>query len=179
MPNSSASPLLKKQPASSIPNDARYTNPSNMVEAIQACCRETNQPVPETEGALVRCALESLASKYGEVALQVWNRSLARKSIAFTLSAVARATTCSTSSPPTAANAASSLVRSKPQCLATCSRNCAPTAKLVRFPKCATSFAGRAMFASFSRKSALAPVNKTGLALRHGFAGSVYCVEHD
>ncbi|MGZ4971301.1 MAG: rhamnulokinase [Limisphaerales bacterium] len=48
-------------------NDARCTNPSNMAEAIQACCRETNQPIPQTEGALVRCALESLASKYGEV----------------------------------------------------------------------------------------------------------------
>jgi rhamnulokinase len=38
-----------------------------MPAAMQAACRETNQPVPENEGALVRCALESLAAKYGVV----------------------------------------------------------------------------------------------------------------
>jgi rhamnulokinase len=57
-----------EQTASIIdPDDARCLNPSNMAEAIQACCREKNQPVPQTEGALVRCALESLANKYAEV----------------------------------------------------------------------------------------------------------------
>jgi rhamnulokinase len=38
-----------------------------MAEAIQACCRDCDQPVPQTEGALVRCALESLANKYADV----------------------------------------------------------------------------------------------------------------
>ena len=38
-----------------------------MVEAIQGFCRETGQPVPETEGQLIRCTLESLALKYKAV----------------------------------------------------------------------------------------------------------------
>jgi rhamnulokinase len=53
------------------PNDARCLNPTNMAEAIQSCCRETNQPVPQTEGALVRCALESLANKYAQTLAQL------------------------------------------------------------------------------------------------------------
>ncbi len=46
------------------PNDERFLNPPDMPKAMQDYCRETTQPVPETEGALVRCALESLALKY-------------------------------------------------------------------------------------------------------------------
>jgi rhamnulokinase len=38
-----------------------------MPKAIQDFCRETKQPVPRTEGELVRCCYESLALKYGEV----------------------------------------------------------------------------------------------------------------
>ncbi len=38
-----------------------------MPKAIQDFCRETGQPVPKTEGELVRCAYESLALKYREV----------------------------------------------------------------------------------------------------------------
>jgi rhamnulokinase len=49
------------------PDDARFANPPDMPAAMQAFCRESNQPVPESEGALVRCALESLAAKYGKV----------------------------------------------------------------------------------------------------------------
>ncbi len=49
------------------PDDARFLNPPDMPAAIQSFCRESNQPVPETEGALVRCALESLALKYETV----------------------------------------------------------------------------------------------------------------
>jgi rhamnulokinase len=49
------------------PDDARFANPPDMPVAIQSFCRESNQPVPESEGALVRCALESLAAKYGRV----------------------------------------------------------------------------------------------------------------
>jgi rhamnulokinase len=47
------------------PDDSRFANPPDMPAAIQAYCRETNQPAPQTEGALLRCALESLAAKYG------------------------------------------------------------------------------------------------------------------
>ena len=49
------------------PDDARFANPPDMPAAIQEYCRETKQPVPESEGALIRCALESLAAKYGTV----------------------------------------------------------------------------------------------------------------
>jgi len=49
------------------PDDARFANPSDMPAVIQAYCRESNQPMPESEGALVRCALESIAAKYGVV----------------------------------------------------------------------------------------------------------------
>jgi rhamnulokinase len=38
-----------------------------MPKAIQDFCRETKQPIPKTEGELIRCAYESLALKYGEV----------------------------------------------------------------------------------------------------------------
>ena len=48
-------------------NDSRFLNPPDMPKAIQDFCRETNQPVPKTEGELVRCCYESLALKYGEV----------------------------------------------------------------------------------------------------------------
>jgi rhamnulokinase len=49
------------------PDDPRLANPPDMPAAIQSCCRESGQAVPETEGALVRCALESLAARYGSV----------------------------------------------------------------------------------------------------------------
>jgi rhamnulokinase len=49
------------------PDDSRFLNPPDMPKAIQDFCRETRQPVPQTEGELVRCASESLALKYGVV----------------------------------------------------------------------------------------------------------------
>ena len=48
-------------------NDPRFLNPPDMPKALQEYCRETHQPVPGTEGELVRCAYESLALKYREV----------------------------------------------------------------------------------------------------------------
>jgi rhamnulokinase len=48
-------------------DDGRFLNPPDMPKAIQDFCRETKQPVPKTEGELVRCAYESLALKYREV----------------------------------------------------------------------------------------------------------------
>ena len=48
-------------------NDPRFLNPPDMPRAIQELCRETKQPVPKTDGELVRCAYESLALKYREV----------------------------------------------------------------------------------------------------------------
>jgi rhamnulokinase len=49
------------------PDDSRFHNPPDMTLAIQEFCRDTGQPVPSTEGMLVRCALESLALKYQSV----------------------------------------------------------------------------------------------------------------
>jgi rhamnulokinase len=59
----------KAAPLRSIvdPDDLRFMNPSDMPKAIQEFCRTTNQPLPKTEGALVRCAYESLALKYRQV----------------------------------------------------------------------------------------------------------------
>jgi rhamnulokinase len=59
----------KARPLRSIvnPDDSRFLNPPNMPKAIQDFCRETGQPVPKTEGELVRCALESLALRYCQV----------------------------------------------------------------------------------------------------------------
>jgi rhamnulokinase len=45
-------------------DDPRLLAPENMPETIQTLCRESGQPVPESRGAIVRCALESLALKY-------------------------------------------------------------------------------------------------------------------
>jgi rhamnulokinase len=59
----------KATPLRSIvnPDDSRFLNPPDMPKAIQDFCRETRQPVPKTEGELVRCAYESLALKYRQV----------------------------------------------------------------------------------------------------------------
>ncbi len=49
------------------PDDARFLNPPSMIEAIKSFCAETGQPEPADEGALARCALESLALSYRRV----------------------------------------------------------------------------------------------------------------
>jgi rhamnulokinase len=49
------------------PDDSRFGNPPDMPAAIRSFCKETRQPIPDSEGALVRCALESLALKYQTV----------------------------------------------------------------------------------------------------------------
>jgi rhamnulokinase len=50
------------------PRDARFMAPGDMSVRIQAFCEETVQAVPETKGALLRTALESLALEYRCVA---------------------------------------------------------------------------------------------------------------
>ena len=49
------------------PDDTRFLSPADMPEAIRAFCRETSQPIPETDGQLVRCCFESLALMYATV----------------------------------------------------------------------------------------------------------------
>ena len=45
-------------------NDDRFTKPENMIEEIQAYCRETNQVVPKTVGELIMCVYSNLALIY-------------------------------------------------------------------------------------------------------------------
>ncbi len=46
------------------PDDRAFLNPDDMASALQKWCGEYGEPVPQTEGELIRCALESLAFKY-------------------------------------------------------------------------------------------------------------------
>jgi len=50
-----------------FPDDASFTAPSNMPEAIAAFCQRSGQPVPDSKGAIIRCVLESLAMRYRQV----------------------------------------------------------------------------------------------------------------
>jgi rhamnulokinase len=46
------------------PDDPSFMAPSDMPAAIRDYCRRTLQTVPADEGAVIRCALESLAVRY-------------------------------------------------------------------------------------------------------------------
>ena len=46
------------------PDFPEFATPGSMPEKIRNYCRKTGQPVPESDGALVRCIYESLAMKY-------------------------------------------------------------------------------------------------------------------
>jgi len=46
------------------PDDPSFLAPDNMPAAIRSYCQNTNQPTPESVGAVIRCALESLALRY-------------------------------------------------------------------------------------------------------------------
>ena len=56
----------KAEPFRSIidPDYGEFFAGGRMVEKIQAFCRRTNQPVPESVGQIARCIYESLALKY-------------------------------------------------------------------------------------------------------------------
>jgi len=43
---------------------AEFAHPGDMPERVRGYCRRTGQPVPESKGEIVRCALDSLALKY-------------------------------------------------------------------------------------------------------------------
>jgi rhamnulokinase len=49
------------------PNDPEFFAAGDMPRRIQEACRRSGQPAPESKGAIIRCALESLASTYGAV----------------------------------------------------------------------------------------------------------------
>lgn len=49
------------------PDDPAFVAPKNMPSAIREQCRRNNQPIPESDGAVVRAVLESLALRYRTV----------------------------------------------------------------------------------------------------------------
>jgi rhamnulokinase len=49
------------------PDDPSFLAPANMPEAIRRYCQQSGQNVPADEGAVIRCALESLALRYRQV----------------------------------------------------------------------------------------------------------------
>ncbi|MBI1295203.1 rhamnulokinase [bacterium] len=49
------------------PDDGRFLAPGDHPARVQAYCRETGQPVPESHGEIARCVFESLALRYREV----------------------------------------------------------------------------------------------------------------
>lgn len=49
------------------PDDEMFANPSSMVDAIQAYCRETGQHVPDGHAEICRCIFDSLALRYRQV----------------------------------------------------------------------------------------------------------------
>lgn len=59
-------------------DDPRLIAPDDMPSLIQRLCREADLPVPETRGAIIRCALESLALKYRQT-LRNLDNMLGRK----------------------------------------------------------------------------------------------------
>ncbi len=60
--------MAAKEPAlQSFIRPDDFMQPGDYPSKIREYCRETGQPVPETDGALVRCVLESLAMKYRQV----------------------------------------------------------------------------------------------------------------
>lgn len=53
------------------PDDARFAPSGNIPKRIKDYCYATNQPVPETDGEVVRCIYESLALKYKTAVYQL------------------------------------------------------------------------------------------------------------
>lgn len=49
------------------PDAPAFVSPEDMPNAIRESCQATGQIVPESDGAVVRCALESLAMRYRQV----------------------------------------------------------------------------------------------------------------
>jgi rhamnulokinase len=53
------------------PDSDDFLKPGDMPSRIQAYCKRTGQEIPQTPGAIVRCALESIALKYRRVLEQL------------------------------------------------------------------------------------------------------------
>ncbi|MDD3694933.1 MAG: FGGY-family carbohydrate kinase [Lentisphaeria bacterium] len=53
------------------PNHASFVAPGDMPARIQQYCKNTKQPLPESPGQIMRCALESLALRYQQTMLEL------------------------------------------------------------------------------------------------------------
>ncbi|MEZ6099596.1 MAG: FGGY-family carbohydrate kinase [Pirellulaceae bacterium] len=53
------------------PDDPRFGAPSDMPATIRQFCSENGEPTPDSEGAVIRCALESLALRYRQTVLSL------------------------------------------------------------------------------------------------------------
>lgn len=49
------------------PDDTEFLSPEDMAHSVRDWCQQHGEAVPETEGQLIRCTLESLALKYRNV----------------------------------------------------------------------------------------------------------------
>lgn len=61
----------KEKPLQSFIRPDDFMQPGDYPARIREYCKQTGQPVPETDGALIRCILESLAMKYRQVYLSL------------------------------------------------------------------------------------------------------------
>lgn len=61
----------KEKPLQSFIRPDDFMQPGDYPGKIREYCKQTGQPVPETDGALVRCILESLALKYKQTYLSL------------------------------------------------------------------------------------------------------------
>lgn len=61
----------REKPLQSFIRPEDFMQPGDYPAKIREYCKETGQPVPETDGALIRCVLESLAMKYRQVYLSL------------------------------------------------------------------------------------------------------------
>ena len=61
----------KEKPLQSFIRPDDFMQPGDYPDKIREYCKQTGQPVPETDGALVRCILESLALKYKQIYLSL------------------------------------------------------------------------------------------------------------
>lgn len=57
----------ESEPLRSFIRPDDFMQPGDYPSQIREYCKKTGQPIPETDGALVRCVLESLAMKYRQV----------------------------------------------------------------------------------------------------------------
>ena len=81
------------------PDDALFTNPANMEQAIKTYCSDYRQPIPMTHGQIVRCIFESLALRYRQVLDSLRNLHHVRWRL-YMLSVAVAVTNCLTSGQP-------------------------------------------------------------------------------